>query len=86
MRTIYKYRLSITDYQTVAMPEAAKILCAMVQDDQLCLWAEVWSGNETEVRKIHIIGTGNPMPQVKLIHIDSVIMPPFVWHVYEEAK
>ena len=82
--TIWKYELEITDRQTILMPGGAKILAVGDQDGTLCLWAECDPGNLGLDRVIAIVGTGHPMPGMgRPVHIGTVLMPPFVWHVFE---
>ncbi len=89
MTTIYKYPLHIVDRQVLSMPSGARILTAMLQGDDVCLWAEVEPGGPWPPieRTIRIIGTGHSMPDTSTLrYINSVIHGRFVWHVYEEAN
>lgn len=86
MTTIYKYPIGRTDQQIVAMPQGARILTAQVQDQQLCLWAEVDPALAKEPRTICIVGTGHAIPAGPLLYLTSVLDGPFVWHVYERAR
>lgn len=70
--------------QKVRLPIGAKIVLVESQGGELFLWAEVDSEVHCEDRKVWVIGTGNPMPARRLVHLGSVMMWPFVWHVYEE--
>jgi len=90
MKTIYKYPIKITDNQDVRMPKGAKILCAQMQGETPCLWAEVDSTVGLEYRSIEIFGTGHP------IHVDMGIERKYIgtvqtnggqliWHVYERS-
>lgn len=87
MRTIYKYQLEITDFQDISMPECSHIIHVAEQDGKLCLWALVDNEVNSMKRRIQIVGTGNPMPYDARVvrHIGSVIMSPFVWHVFEST-
>jgi hypothetical protein len=82
--TIWKFELEVTDLQEVVMPSGAEILSVGNQDGKLCLWAMV---SPTATQDIEIIGTGNTIPHtpsyVERVLIGTVIMPPFVWHVFE---
>ena len=85
-RVIYKYQLDIEDEQMVQMPVGAQILSVGSQGDRLTLWASinVLATLIISPRKIMIRGTGNtfvhdPPDQF----IGTVIMDPFVWHVFE---
>lgn len=83
---IWKYELQITDMQQVEMPNGAELLSVANQDGCLCLWAKVDADKQVETRFIEIIGTGNPIAQdmgVDRKFIGTVLMSPFVWHVFE---
>lgn len=82
--TVWKFHLYLTDTQHVAMPTGAELLHVDVQDDMLCLWAKVDAGAPVEQRRIFVSGTGNPCPP-EVVHVGSTVMPPFVWHVWEDA-
>lgn len=59
-KTIYKYPLSVTDFQEVLLPIGAEILTVQTQDETVCMWALV-NPNEPqkEARNIEIFGTGH---------------------------
>ena len=83
---IFKYSLLITDMQAIDMPKGAELLSVANQDGCLCLWAKVDADKQPETRFVEIIGTGNPIPQdmgVDRSFIGTVLMAPFVWHVFE---
>lgn len=91
MRTIYKYPLELGNC-IVNIPVGSRILSVGSQRGTVCLWAEVdkispYTGKEPALieRKFCVIGTGHPLPN-NLIYIDTVVMEPFVWHVYEILK
>ncbi|WP_417459103.1 hypothetical protein [Kordiimonas sp.] len=88
--TIWKYELEITDLQRVAMPKGAKILSVGKQGAYACLWAMVDENEDaTEERCIEIVGTGNPMHRSMGFarrFIGTVVMTPFVWHVFERVN
>ena len=84
MKSIYKYTLEITDSQSISMPRYAQILSVAKQGDSLCLWAEVFTEEEQVHRHIRIIGTGNPIEgSPNRVFLGTVVMDPFVWHVFE---
>ena len=85
---IWKFPLRITDLQTVSMPFGSQVLSAQFQHGVLNLWA-LCDENQPiyEGRSFHIIGTGNPMPDVEwskyiatVQHHDGAL----VWHVFEQ--
>ena len=81
--TIWKYALEMTDRQFVSMPEGATLLSVANQRGALCLWALVDPDNPGVMREINIVGTGNPMTEDETHFIGSVVIEPFVWHVFE---
>lgn len=86
---IWKYELGIMDSQHITMPRDAQILSVANQGGQLCLWAMVDADKPSECRSIEIIGTGNPVHQdmgVERRFIGTVLMGPFVWHVFERTN
>ena len=88
---IYKYKLQITDIQTVTMPYISKILTVQKQTrfgfaDYLCMWAQVDETSVEAERKIAIYGTGNPMPERAGNYIATVQMDIQVWHIYDISE
>lgn len=87
-KTIWKYPLEIRDNVVVRMPYGAIVRYVAVQNDELCLWAEVNPHNEGSFRTFAIVGTGHGFPVspegMYLNYLGSVQhMNMFVWHVYE---
>ena len=89
MRKIYKYPLEITDTQEILMPQGSRVISVAVQNGILCCWAIVVA-NSVDILEpvmIRIYGTGNPMDDRDLgteeRFIGTVLMPPFVWHVFQ---
>jgi hypothetical protein len=86
MRTIWKYRLEVSDdVQSLSIPREAKIVAVGNQEGSITLWAEVAPGRFTEARTFAIHGTGHPIASDE-DYIGTAIVPPFVWHVYEVQK
>ena len=93
MRTIYKYQLQITDAQVIYMPPNSTVISVAVQDGFLYCWAavDIFPGDETELFTvtIRIYGTGQPLEMDAPLlgryerFIGTVLMPPFVWHVFQ---
>ena len=82
-RRIYKYLLFIKDGpQPVAMPLGAVVRHVGVQFEAVCLWADVDSSEDEEIRRFVIAGTGHDLlPDWD--YVGTVQMPPYVWHVFE---
>lgn len=86
MRTIWKFELEIKEIQTLQMPMGATILSVAKQKGELKLWAMVNPRRQLEDRKIEIIGTGGVLPAdmgTTRGFIGTVVIDPFVWHVFE---
>lgn len=81
-RTIWKYELEIVDEQVIKVPRGAKFLSVAEQGGKLCLWAEVNPAEAAVGRGVTIVGTGNPLFDGVGSFVGTVVMPPFVWHVY----
>lgn len=83
---IWKYKLHLTEFQEVSMPQGAKILSVQVQDDQICFWVilkdEAYA--KYEEKQFLIVGTGTAMPtdMQGWQYIATVQIRPFVWHVF----
>ena len=84
MRKIYKYELKL-DCTFLQLPREARVLSAGNQRGNLCIWVEM-TEHGSITRKFLTIGTGHEMPAGEnvLTFIDTVIIEPFVWHVFEE--
>lgn len=86
MTTIWKYLINITDGdQKITTPACAKLIHIGQHNEQIGLWFEVDSNEETVVDNIfRIFGTGHWIKKgPKGRHVGTVIMEPFVWHVYQ---
>ena len=85
---IFKYPLSITDHQVVAMRKDAIILSVAVQREKICLWAMVIPDAPLVDRHIRIVGTGHGfnVPSEGIEYHGTVLMHRdyLVWHVFEE--
>jgi len=87
MKKIYKYVLEVTGDQSIAMPDAAKVLAIQVQHGKPCVWAEVDSEQTvTAFRRFVTVGTGAPTPEDfdKLHYVGTYQLDSgnFVGHVY----
>lgn len=82
MRTIYKYKLEITDQQLLTIPEQPHFLHVGEQDGELMLWAEVDSEKEKTNFEVYVCGTGNPIPEKAKHYLGTVQIEIFVWHVF----
>lgn len=89
MKSIWKYELEITDEQTVKLPAGSVVLSVAAQGCKLCMWARVdpakGSRGDVYPMQVYVVGTGNPIPDGCGRFIGTVVMNPFVWHVFIEV-
>lgn len=91
MRVIYKYRLAVTDTQTISMPAGAKLLTVQVQSgnsaqgDHPYLWALVETVAPLEDRTFITVGTGHPVSDDSLNYLGTYQLHDgrLVFHVFE---
>ena len=80
---IWKFPLAAVDRQAVEMPRGAQVLAVEVQHGTICLWAMCDKTALTENRHFAVMGADRTMPAGLKKFIGTVLMPPFVWHVFE---
>lgn len=87
MKKILKYHLTITDNQTVVMPEGAQILTIQMQSDNISLWALCPETKKMQPRHIECFGTGHPIPNGIRTYIATIqsMGGSFIWHFFERA-
>lgn len=88
MRTIFKYKLGVTDHQEVEFPKNSELLSAQAQGEDIFIWAmfDLEDEDRMEKRKIRVIGTGHAIPEnERLRHIGTTQMydGKLIWHVFE---
>jgi len=96
MKKIYKYKLKMTEFQIVDLPEDSEILSVMSQppsygemNDSLYMWVKLDDEKPLAPRRIRIFGTGHDMEyQHELRFIGTVSMNhnSLIWHVFENYK
>lgn len=87
MKTIYKYKLEITDFQNIQTFEGAKPLCVKLQNDEPFLWCLVETDAKQDVLTIRCAGTGHDLKVKRFSdveYIDTVLMcrDAFVFHFF----
>jgi hypothetical protein len=73
----------------VQMPWGARVLHVGVQQDKVCLWAEVNPDNRLCPRKFYSVGTGfGTVPRGDIAKFLGTVQcnGGFVWHIYEEHE
>ena len=86
MKTIYKYTLAITDFQSIELPKDSQILSVQAQQGQPCLWALVDPKAPKVKRNFAIHGTGHPVEKAhRKIHIGTFKLSAgnLVFHCFE---
>jgi hypothetical protein len=83
---IFKYILSMDDEQKVQLPMHSNILFVGAKDGKLCVWAQVpYPDAVKKPVRVFIYGTGHEIKRVEeKKYLGSVVMEPFVWHVFVE--
>lgn len=90
MEVIYRYPLTVTNYQTVTMPQGAKVLHVAPRDgtDDVELWALVDPDTPVHDRPFWIVPTGQAVPNVdRMRHVGTFQLHngQLVFHVFEEV-
>lgn len=85
MQRIYKYPLTVTDKQTVYMPQGASVLSLDTQNRTPTIWAAVDPDQDNVAVNIVMAGTGHTLPDIPLKHIGTAQIDGFVWHYFIEA-
>lgn len=87
MKTIFKYKLEIEAFQSIAMHQGAQILSVQVQNKDPYVWAMVDSMAPLEVRVFHTFVTGEPIPNAVGLneYIGTFLLcdGEFVFHLFE---
>ena len=87
MRNIWKYWLSIEDYQIIEMPQDSKLLHVDEQEGKLCLWALVNPYAPKSRRSILVFGTGYVIDDSEDNFVGTTVMSDgFVWHVFDGGQ
>lgn len=83
--TVHKYRLHISDWISLNMPDGAEPLCVQVQSGHPCMWARVDPDRPAVVRHFRIAGTGHNLGSNVGRYIGSFQLSngALVFHVFE---
>lgn len=83
MRTIFKQKLDICDFQTIELPQDFRILHIHKQNGVPCIWYECTHDMPTVKLDIYCFGTGYRMDNLPPIdYIGTVQIDGYVWHYY----
>lgn len=91
MNVIYKYLIPLRASEVVHtfdLPQGAKVVHVGAQDQEnVLIWVEQQEkafAHGVRQRSFRVYGTGHPIDPVEVKeHVGSVVIDPFVWHVYE---
>lgn len=86
--TIYKYPLTLTGRQVVALPARSTPISVGLQDRVICMWAIVPDGKLPKMdRSICIYGTWHDMGDIVSPgqFLGTVQQGIYVWHVFDEG-
>ena len=85
MKTIFKYSFNAGTRLEVDMPTGSTVVHVGEQNDDVTIWAQVESDNPKESRVFNIVGTGRIIPTGLTRYLGTVLIGPYVWHVYERT-
>ena len=88
MKTVWKYQVNgpvLISRTHLRMPRKARLVHLESQGNEICVWAEVETKEETQERCLGIYGTGHPISK-DAAYVGTTQIPPFVWHVYEHTS
>jgi hypothetical protein len=88
--TVWKYVLN-PGMTKVTTPPLSRVLTAMTQGDNICIWFSIALPDEEpkDAHIIHVLGTGHNIPDgPQYNYISSVKMEndTLIFHVFEEAS
>ncbi|HFQ5182182.1 TPA: hypothetical protein ACGUW2_004178 [Vibrio vulnificus] len=88
MRRVFKYKLEVVTNTQIELPANSEILSVGTQGKDICLWALVGAGQETNVRTFAVLPTGATIPSnVDCSFLGTVHFHEYgeVYHVFEDV-
>jgi len=83
METIWKFKLTLCDEQSLSAPKGAEFLSVNVQHDRIAVWAKNKTSEGLEKREFRIFGTGHRIPSdYSGRFLGTVLIKTLVFHVY----
>lgn len=85
---IWKWKIEITDRQTIMMPAGAKLLDVQMQRGECFVWALCDQEAAKEPRHLAIYGTGKPIPNDdagEYVATFQILSGTLVFHVFDVA-
>lgn len=89
MKTIYKYHLEVDDIEsTLEIQASFRILDIQVQDNKVCMWAEVDTEAPIIIWSYYVFVTGHQIPTTtyNYVHLKTVQLNQFVWHIFKREN
>ena len=84
MKTIWKYPIKVTDYQTIEIPKYSEIIDVQVQDETPCVWVLVNPENGNMIKGLRIFGTGHEIdPEEDFYYVGTFQLHEGVCHLFE---
>ena len=87
MKTIYKYKLPLTDLSEISLPASGDVISVGDQQGELVLWVLVEPDEKMMLRTFRIAGTGHPLgfeSPNDVSFIGTVQQASgLVWHIFE---
>ena len=84
MRVIWKYPIQIINTQKIRMPKGAEVLSVGIDpDNQPCVWCSVDPYQSEEYRTIHVVDTGEGVPD-NTVFVGTFIYHSYVGHIFIE--
>lgn len=84
MKTIWKYKLRIEEFQEIKMPYGAEILTVQIQDGAPHVWAMVDTNEPGDRRHIETVATGDKLSDGPRKYIGTYQLETgLVLHAYE---
>ena len=82
MRIVYKYPINL-GHNNITLPLESEIIHVGEQYGQLHLWVEQYFNRPFVQREFNVYATGQHIYNNNEMHVSTVMVGDFVWHVYE---
>ena len=82
MNTIWKYPIQL-GFNKLILPKGAIVLECQPQGGHITLWVLHDTDQVEVVRYFNVHGTGHELDEDPGMHVGTVQMDSFVWHVFE---
>ena len=92
MKTIWKYKIPITDEPEIKVIDGASLISIQAQNNEVFAWVLVDTGIKIfETKRFRIFGTGNPVDSLDELDYYTTIQTNdligcLVWHIFGYKK